>query len=220
MKKLLLVLSLAVCGTPAYAAVITSNVTGADMAGINVTAYFVGGGSETATWITTSTDGSIAYQEGYAGGAFGTGWSLSQQGDTLGQFGPGGQLLGVWTLNNASGNSLMKIAIDALMADIVFDNMFGAEETPGSGPGRPFTSGPANAPGSVVYSDLYSAPDLYGSLTLDWGVTGFASGNTFQFMADTDAIPEPATVLLFAAGLLGLASTRTKRRLPTIKSEV
>ena len=143
-----------------------------------------------------------------------------QQGETFGQFGPGGQLLGVWTLSNTSGTSLVKIAIDALMAEIVFDNLFGpAEGTPGSGPGRDFTSAPTNAPGSVVYSNLYSAPDLYGSLTLDWGVTGFASGNTFQFMADTDAVPEPATVLLFAAGLLGIAATRTKKQ-PTITSEV
>ncbi len=220
MKKLLLVLSLVAWVNPAYSTVIKSNITGADMAGINVTAYFAGGGSETATWVTTSTDGTPAYQEGYAGGAFGAGWSLTQQGETFGQFGPGSQLLGVWTLNNTSGNSLMKIAIDALMADIVFDNMFGAEETPGSGPGREFTPGLTNAPGSFAYSNVYSAPDLYGSLTLDWGVTGLASGNTFQFMADTDAIPEPATILLFAAGLLGLAGTRTKRQLPTIKSEV
>ncbi len=220
MKKLLLVLSLVAWVSPAYSTVIKSSITGADMAGINVTAYFAGGGSETATWVTTSTDGSIAFQEGYVGGAFGTGWSLTQQGETFGQFGPGGQLLGVWTLDNGSGNSLVRIAIDALMADIVFDNLFGAEGTVGSGPGRDFTSGPTNAPGSVVYSDLYSAPDLYGSLTLDWGVTGFASGNTFQFMADTEMVPEPATVLLFAAGLLGLAGTRAKRELPTIKSEV
>ena len=52
MKKLLLVLSLVAWVNPAYSTVIKSNITGADMAGINVTAYFAGGGSGTVDLLT------------------------------------------------------------------------------------------------------------------------------------------------------------------------
>ncbi len=218
MKKLMFVLSLMIWVNPAHSMIIMSNVTGADMAGVAVTITFDGGGSETVNWVTTSTDASIANNEGYAGGAFGTGWSLTQQGDTFGDI-TGTDLLGVWTFTNNSGVPLLSLAIDALMANIVFDNLFTVEGTPGSDPGRPFTPDVTNAPTSVVYSDLFSAPDLYGSLTLDWGQIGLASGSTFRFMADTDAVPEPATLLLFGAGLLGLAGVRAKKRLPTINSE-
>ena len=209
MKKIALSLSLFIWAAPVYSALITSPVTGADMAGIEVTAYFTGGGSEVLTWATTSTDGSVPYGEGYAGGVVGTGWSLSQQGDTFGDITPANQLLGLWTLT--SQTSLVMLEIDVLDGGFVFDNEFSVEYTPGSDVGRPFTSNLDSGP-AAVYSQLFSSPDLYGLLTLDWGNTEFTG--EMLFMADTDRItvPEPASALLLASGLLGVAGARVRAR--------
>lgn len=220
MKNLISILSLFIWTNPVYSSVIISDVTGADMVGIEVTANFAGGGSETVTWLSTSSDNSIPFDEGYAGGVVGSGWSLSQQGNTFGDITPGGQLLGLWTLTNNSGSALSTLVIDALVADFAFDTIDSVEGTLGSNVGRPFVTGFAGAFGT--YSDLFSSPDLYGTLTLDWGQTNFASGNSMTFMADTDSIPEPATVLLLGAGLLGMAGARVraKKQHASMKNEV
>lgn len=218
MNKLLGVLSLFIWANPVFSSLITSNVTGADMAGIEVTAYFAGGGSETVTWLATSTDNSIPFQEGYAGGVTGTGWALAQQGNTFGDVTPAGQQLGVWSLSSEA--SLIALEIDALIAGFVFDNVFSIEHTSGSGVGRPFVSNQFPGP-DAVYGDLFSSPDLYGSLTLDWGRTEFVGD--MLFMADTDrlSVPEPAGVLLLAAGLFGMAGVRArgKKHQATQKNE-
>lgn len=195
---------------------LTSFITGADMAGMQVTATFVGGGSETATWVTTSTDGSIADDEGFAGAASGTGWTLSQRGDTLGGNNAAGAVLGLWTLANDSGLGLVSIVIDALAANVVFDILGYQlnpadinEYTPGSNVGRGFQT--ANGPNFdalvASYDNLVSDPDLYGRLTINFAATtpgSLASGSELQFLADTDKIPVPAPVLLMALGSLGL----------------
>lgn len=193
---------------------LTSFITGADMAGMQVTATFVGGGSETATWVTTSTDGSIPDDEGFAGAATGTGWSLSQRGDTLGGNNAAGAVLGLWTLSNTSDLGLVSVVIDALAANVVFDiigvqNGDLGEYTPGSNVGRGFQT--ANGPNFdalvASYDNLVSDPDLYGRLTIDFSVTtegSLASDGQLLFLADTDKIPVPAPVLLMALGSLGL----------------
>ncbi len=223
MKKIALSLSLLIWGAPAYSLVINDEITGADMAGIEVTAYFSGGDSETVIWATTSTDASVPFDEGFAGGVTGNGWSLSQQGGTLGNIALSGQLLGLWTLSSSSNTSLIALEIDALVADIVFDIVFDTEETPGSGIGRAFLSDQTLGIGTnAVYSDLVNSPDLYGSLRLDWGPNGFTGD--LQFMADTDRItvPEPMSALLLATGLLGMAAgagVRSRKQQYAMKNE-
>jgi len=88
MKKLISAIALSAFITPAYAISFTSAITGADMAGMEVTATFEGGLTETLTWSTTSTDASVPFGEGFAGGGFGTNFSFEHQGFTEGNVPP------------------------------------------------------------------------------------------------------------------------------------
>ena len=74
------------------------STTGSMMSGMKITAYFVGGSSEIATWMTTGAG---------TGGAFGTGWSLVESGDTFG---------GTWTLTTGT-NAMARLLIEALSQD-------------------------------------------------------------------------------------------------------
>ena len=198
-------------GASAFSSII-SNVTGAEMAGIEVTAIFTNRAPEMATWTTTGTDASIPYQEGFSGGAFGDGWSLRQQGDTFGEYGPGGQLLGLWTLEVDSQYPLAMLYINTMAADVVFDYVAFFEVTPGSSVGRYFISD-QNSPPAAMYYDWIGF-DLAGGLALNWMMTGQPFTGTMNFMADTDmyaSVPEPSSVLLLTAGLIGFAFSSKKK---------
>ena len=218
MKRLLSLLLFLLWGTSASAFpyVIDTLVNGADMAGIEVTVHFDNGSSETATWAATGSE---------SGEAAGTGWSLSQSGDTLNQ--PG--LLPAWTLSNSSGLTITRFTIDAWVAKVFFDVMMepvpDSVGTPGSSQGRPFIDddtlgiettwdlyGNSATPQQsaentkhVTYlNNLYGTPDLFGGLDVVLGDMGLATDMSFQFMIDTDQVPEPPLYGLLALGLAGL----------------
>ena len=204
MKKLVVFLVLLLSGASASAVQLISIITGADMAGMEVTATFSNGSSETATWIVTDVPATpvpagspVGDFEVYAGGAFGNGWSLTQRGETFGDVDlANNQFFGQWTLSNQTGVTMDGLVIDAFIpldSYIVFDNIFGVEHTPTSDVGRPFT--PNSNAVTGVYSNPYSDPDLWGTLALSFA-GGFADGSTLNFMADTDKIPVPGTFLL------------------------
>lgn len=212
MKRTAVLLGLLLsCGSASAVSIGQAVITGADMAGMKVTANFSGGGSETATWATTGTDATVLNGEGFKGAASGTGWSLAQQGYTLGNY--DGTILGLWTLSNDSAADIDSIVIDALAGDVVFDKIGlqtgdTGEYTPGSNRGRGFQLAPnGTSPAWASYSNLVSDPDLYGTLTLDLAAGNMvlsAGDPDIQFLADTDAIPEPPVALLMMAGLVGL----------------
>jgi len=218
MNRTGLLLALAIFAGSTQAGIIDI-ITGADMAGMKVTANFSDGSSETATYVVLSdpqprpmTD-DLAAWEAYSGGATGStipGWSLVQRGRTFGDYDPATMTIyGAWTVTNSTGVAMTSMVIDALAGNIVFDNLEGVEGTPGSAVGRPFASGP----GVVgVFSDPYMAPDLWGTLTLTWANNLTGNQGTQVFLADTDKIPVPATVFLLAVGSLGLALRRVTGR--------
>lgn len=183
-----------------------SPINGADMEGIQVTAFFDNGTQDTQTWAATSAD---------AGAAISSDWSLSLSGETFGNLVSPGVFDGVWVFDNNSTTGVVGIEIQASVADVYFDNVPIIEDTMGSGVGREFVADNVNNPlVNATFSNPYStSTDLFGTLNIDW-LTGsdLASGETLQFFIDTDkaTVSEPATALVFLTGLLALVNTRRK----------
>jgi hypothetical protein len=192
------------------------STTGAQMHGMEVTTCFAGGGCETITW--DGTVGSSSYGE-----AVGTGWSLSVAGDTFTSpftFTTTGAVTSI-SVNGRPGNTIFDII------DCLGDGIVGCS-SPGSARGMPFGLSGANpdltdyivnvqytdqlAVGGVFYGDLFTV------MNVDFNGDSFTG--SFQFISDTDnsafnspivpvtPVPEPAPLLLMAAGLIALSLRR------------
>lgn len=182
---------------------IISIINGADMAGIEVTAFFGDGSQETQTWNATSLD---------AGAAISTDWSLSLSGETFGELVSPSVFKGLWTFTNLNRlDGVVGIEVNGTIADVYFDNIDSVEHTVGSGFGRPFAADSISVAAS--FTDVYSAPDLFGTMNINWlGGTSLEVGQMLNFLTDTDKVivSEPATVLVFLTGLLALVNIRRK----------
>lgn len=185
-------------------------ITGADMTGMEVTAKFADGSTSTAIWKTSSKDAGVANGEGFAGGAYGEGWSLTQQGYTLGNIDDDKNVLGSWTIKNAKASELVKLSINGASGNIVFDNILDSVGTPGSNIGRPFLAENDKYDPTANYSASFSNQDLWSRL--DINLSGFASGSSLSFLADTDKVmvAEPATLGLLTLGIFGLINRRRR----------
>lgn len=187
------------------ATLITSDVYSVDMEGISVTAYFSDTSQETLIWsaITATT-----------GGVQGSVWSLMLDGLTFGDYDPiSGEIYGLWTLTNEkSPQKIVGLTIDAGIKGFYFDVVNGTtSSTPGSEAGREFAANDDTV--TVAYGDSFSAPDLFGTLSIAWGVDqGLSAGEQLLFLTDTDKaeVPEPSILFTFALGLLALTSFRKK----------
>lgn len=183
------------------------------MSGMNVQAFFQGGTSQTAVWATTGSG---------AGAATGTGWSLSESGDTFGS---------TWALNNSGDLAISRVLIDAGPGDTVFDTRYlgDIDGTPGSARGWDFTLVSGGDPFNIIatYRDQVALTgqnpvgDLYRYLDIVFQDTLFSSNNTLGFIADTDNIlfagdikpvPLPGAIVLLGSGLLGLVGIGFRKR--------
>ena len=224
--------------TDAFTGFVTS---GAQMAGMTVSVMFEDGGMERIQWVATDAVG---------GAAVGTGWSLSFDGpDTYMSGSPLTNLPHAWLLANNSGRGISSLLIDGQPGRVVFD--LGApffnspiEGTTNTRVGETFKEIADNGFGGFsVTSPLLTrldvdaiytyevairgqAPvgDIFARLRLNFNDPGgFASGQEYRFLADTDnsvapiaavnPVPEPSSIALFGLGILSCFSVRRRRTL-------
>lgn len=201
----------------------TTSITSADakgssMLGMSVTATF-GNGNIPASVMTWSDLGSGVF------GVKNNDWSLTINPNTS-------TFNSIWTLDVADNSifSITELTISGLGGKSVFDIFPSTETTIGSALGKPINVDPNTNLNLSLVSAMYSnavaingqAPlgDLYESLTITFGNPGgFGSADIFRFKTDTDnvdtrlnPVPEPATMLLFGTGIIGLAAFRRNRR--------
>jgi hypothetical protein len=135
-------------GTPGGPGVATN-----DMNGMTLTATFADGSSETVAWNTTGA---------FAGGAFGTGWSMTLSGDTY------WPAFSDFLLNNDSGKTMARLVLDGGPGDTVFDRFTNTSvnnsRTLGSADGGDFILFEVN--GVAAFSSGSFNTD--GTLTIDY----------------------------------------------------
>ncbi|NEX19701.1 hypothetical protein G3480_05125 [Thiorhodococcus mannitoliphagus] len=195
--------------------------TGAMIEGLEVTAFFSNGASESLSW---------ASSDAASGGVMGSGWSLTQSGDTF---------RSAWTLSMDAPStsstdrapSIARLVLNAAPGRSVFDVDVTDQDgsgTAGSKAGGAFALEGQRQGLAVTYSDQVAIGnqralgDLYNTLTLEFSETSFFSaGQSLNFVADMDsiltspkqlgglddrvAVPIPSAVWLFASSLAGIA---------------
>ena len=175
------------------------------MVGMSVTVFFAGG-SETIQWAATGA---------MSGAAAGTGWTISESGDTFAD--------NAWSVDFGT-LSVTSIVLDGTPGLTLFDRTLPNPGTVGSANGKDWVSSLLNdADIGVEYSNVVgigAAPpinDLFQILTVSF--VDFEQGSVsgqFTFSQDTDndsriQIPEPAMLPLFGLGLAGIAIIARKR---------
>ena len=195
---------------------------GSEMTGMTFAFTLASGVVKTSTWGVLSTDywGNKTY-----------GVSVSDSGGSLKIVMNGDSYSTLWDSSSVAGITIDKFVIDAGAGNAVFDVWSNQEGTVGSATGNPFevTSGTgdgfnilATYSGRVALTGKAPVGDLYRYLTVDFINGAFGPDqDVIDFYADTDSlklkgdlnpVPEPATMLLFGAGIAGLAGVARRKR--------
>jgi len=201
---------------------ITSNVNGADLAGLLVTATYLEPSSTPPfgsvpvaipmTWVATGPASGAATASGPAGPIV----SVSVIGSASGNL--------AWSYQTTVLSPPLSLVLDGTAAGIYFDRAHTGPSTPGSGTGADIVFGPPLfPPGSdasfvVTYSSAVALDgnppdgDLYAKLTITFPTNFAPTDFTFTQPTDRNVVPEPSSWLLIATGLAAIAIWRSVGR--------
>ena len=201
-----------------------SIITGADMAGMNVTITYEDNTTESLVWEVISVGNGLTDTtnlETAKGGVSGIGFTLFQQGNSLGNTDDNGTVVltddifyGLWTLTNTSSLTITNLFIDALAGNIVFDSIFDVVIINGSDKGRPFMSSIDGL--TAQYSNHFFGDELFGAMSVNLDLLG---GQELTYFADTDAVTSsvpvnaPSTISIFMLSLFGFAMNARRKQI-------
>jgi len=189
---------------------------GSDMVGMTVTVEYASGANVSGVWGVSNAathTGSASVTDFFSSSVSGDTWSSA------------------WAFVNEAESAINRIIFDAGLGNAFFDTTAPDPGTPGSAAGRDFQLLGGNVGDiTATYRDEVGlidaltgelgAPvgDVFRVLQLDFAGTAFGGGETMAFRVDTDnafgmrleadVIPEPASFLILAAGLLALSRRR------------
>lgn len=200
-------------GTPVDVLGITGFTTlGSGMAGLRITATFLGGGSSFCDWTGTTAT---------AGGCSNAQFSIALDGDTF---------TAPWQFSTGpDGGLVSSIFFDGVGAGggtrttgTVFDRSFGGlVGTAGTSSGSDAAGSTTGDDGAATYQDVLTiggaatSGDVYGRVLINFGADGISAAN---FVMDTDSVglpggvPEPSTWLMLGSALLLAGASRRFRR--------
>jgi hypothetical protein len=201
-------------GTTVSVPGVTDSVTGATMAGMQITGTFAGNITLTCSWTAAVGNAGICGSSGS-----GADFLVSLNGDTL---------TAPWNLTVSGSLNLLSLLINSNDSAILFDRLLASNLNPIGTPGSSLGTDAAGTTtpllravnGRATYQNIValgSNPargDLYNRVQLAFSGAGLAPSQSASWLMDADrsTIPEPANWAMLGVGLCALGALKLRRQ--------